>query len=200
LTKYKSYRNIYTRILRVSKKLHFESELLKHQSNSRKIWQILQRAINKNKFNNKGILSVTVNDRTITDPKTVADEFNRFFLNVAPTISGNIIPSNNLPIYEEVNDDISFTISATPVTAQEILEIIKEIKNKKSQDLYGMSNFFVKKIIYLIADPLVHIFNLSFKNGLVPNQLKVAKIVPLYKSGDSSSTDNYRPIALLPIF
>jgi hypothetical protein len=34
----------------------------------------------------------------------------------------------------------------------------------------------------------------------VPTQLKTAKIIPVFKSGDSSSMDNYRPIAMLDVF
>jgi len=200
MTNYKNFRNLYSKVLRASKKLHYEKELIKYQSDSRKTWQVLRKAINKNKFSNKGILSITVNGKSITDPKQMADEFNKFFLGVAPSISSKITPTDNHPPSEIINEDLSFNINAIPVTSNEIFEIIKSIQNKKSQDLYGLSNTFVKKIINLIADPLTYIFNLSFKNGLVPHQLKIAKIVPLYKSGDNSLTDNYRPIALLPIF
>jgi hypothetical protein len=48
--------------------------------------------------------------------------------------------------------------------------------------------------------PLTHVFNLSFRQGLVPDQLKIAKIVPIFKSGDPLLIDNYRPISLLSNF
>ena len=51
-----------------------------------------------------------------------------------------------------------------------------------------------------IATPLKHIFNLSFNTGLIPHQLKTAKVIPLFKSGDRTCMDNYRPIALLSVF
>ena len=35
--------------------------------------------------------------------------------------------------------------------------------------------------------PLKHIFDLSFENGIFPDSLKIAKVTPVYKSGDSSS-------------
>ena len=47
---------------------------------------------------------------------------------------------------------------------------------------------------------MVHIFNLSISTGLVPDQLKLAKVVPIYKSGDSDLCNNYRPISVLPVF
>ena len=48
--------------------------------------------------------------------------------------------------------------------------------------------------------PLKHIFNLSFENGIFPDSLKIAKLTSAYKSGDSSSLSNYRPISVLPCF
>jgi hypothetical protein len=48
--------------------------------------------------------------------------------------------------------------------------------------------------------PLAHICNLSLGQGIFPNQMKSAKIVPVHKSGDTQNCDNYRPIALLNSF
>jgi len=39
-----------------------------------------------------------------------------------------------------------------------------------------------------------------FETGTVPDKLKLAKVVPLFKGGDSSMPSNYRPISLLSIF
>ena len=60
--------------------------------------------------------------------------------------------------------------------------------------------YFLKNVIDSIATPLIHIFNLSFAQGVVPSQLKIAKIIPIFKSGDPLSVDNYRPISLLSSF
>jgi len=49
VSSYKNYRNLYNKIVRASKKLFFESEILKNQSDSRKTWQILRKAINTSK-------------------------------------------------------------------------------------------------------------------------------------------------------
>jgi len=46
----------------------------------------------------------------------------------------------------------------------------------------------------------VHICNLSFETGLVPDKLKVAKVIPAYKKCERNKPMNYRPISLLSIF
>ena len=53
----------------------------------------------------------------------------------------------------------------------------------------------VKHIITSIVKPLTHIVNTSFKTGVFPDILKIAKVIPVFKSGI-----NYRPISLLPQF
>ena len=46
--------------------------------------------------------------------------------------------------------------------------------------------------------PLAFIINLAIKTGIFPNDLKMARITPAYKSGAKDSFDNYRPISILP--
>ena len=42
------------------------------------------------------------------------------------------------------------------------------------------------------------IINESLVTGIVPSKLKIAKIIPLFKSGDPKAFNNYRPISILP--
>jgi hypothetical protein len=51
-----------------------------------------------------------------------------------------------------------------------------------------------------IAKPLTSIFNLSLSTGIVPEKLKTAKVIPIYKKADAAVFSNYRPVSLLPCF
>ncbi len=42
------------------------------------------------------------------------------------------------------------------------------------------------------------LINLSLQNGLVPDILKIAKILPLHKGKENNLLTNYRPVSLLP--
>ena len=55
----------------------------------------------------------------------------------------------------------------------------------------------IKEIIDLIVQPLTYITNLSLSSGTVPDQMKIARVVPLFKTGDLSVT-NYRTVSILP--
>ena len=58
---------------------------------------------------------------------------------------------------------------------------------------------FLKLCKSIILKPLVLIFNKSVLTGEYPDELKIAKVIPLFKSGDKTLVNNYRPISLLSI-
>ena len=58
----------------------------------------------------------------------------------------------------------------------------------------------VKQCLPTIVKPLCHISNCSLQSGVVPDQLKWAKFIHIFKKGDPSLFSNYRPIYLLPCF
>ena len=44
------------------------------------------------------------------------------------------------------------------------------------------------------------IFNKSLQTGCFPDNLKIAKVVPIYKGDDKTFVNNYRAIFVLPVF
>ena len=85
-----------------------------------------------------------------------------------------------------------------PVTPFDILDSVKGLAPKSSAGYDNISNKILKETILEISTPLAHIFNLSFASGKMPINMKVAKTIPIFKSGESSELNNYRPISLLP--
>ena len=58
----------------------------------------------------------------------------------------------------------------------------------------------IKESIDIIISPLTCIINLSITSGIVPKQLKIARVIPLFKSGEQDIFTNYRPVSVLPAF
>jgi hypothetical protein len=120
----------------------------------------------------------------------------------------NPVDENNLPEFASnfFQNDLSedeipiFNFSSSSISPNEIIEATKLLHPKKSQDMCGVSLFFIKKFINILANPLCHVFNRSIITGYVPLQLKIAKVIPIFKSGDPQTMDNYRPISLLSNF
>ncbi|XP_045474904.1 uncharacterized protein LOC123680830 [Harmonia axyridis] len=74
---------------------------------------------------------------------------------------------------KKINDHSMFIF---PTDVSELQSIVKGLKGKLTQDIYGMNTLLLKK------------------------NLKMARVVPLHKKGDADYADNYRPISILPVF
>ena len=82
----------------------------------------------------------------------------------------------------------------------EIIEIVKLMKNGESAGVDEISINLIKSVIECIAVPLSDIINFSFTNGTYPDQLKIAKVCPIFKDGSKNEFSNYRPISVIPSF
>ncbi len=133
----------------------------------------------------------------------MAEALNDFFTNAASLIVDQIPPTDRPPPNTLNEPEVIhplFSLTNSPVTRSEIAEIFKLLQDKKTQDYCGISINFIKNFSDQLVMPLQHIINLSFETSVVPNQMKIAKVIPLFKSGDPLSMDNYRPISLLSSF
>ena len=83
-----------------------------------------------------------------------------------------------------------------PILADEIVKIISKFNQNKSPGHDGIGNFIVKNVAHIISGPLADIFNLSLSTGNVPEQLKVAKVIPIYKKENAEIFSNYRPVSV----
>ena len=85
-------------------------------------------------------------------------------------------------------------------TQEEIVDITCKFPAGKSAGHNNIPMYIIKRSINSLSSPLTHIVNLSIVHGIVPNELKIARVVPIFKSGDKALFSNYRPISVLPCF
>lgn len=85
------------------------------------------------------------------------------------------------------------------VTFIEVRDILDNLKNKKSSDIYGLTVDMIKTIKNVIIVPLTKLINQCIKSHTFPRALKQAVVTPIFKMGDYNQVNNYRPISLLPI-
>ena len=82
----------------------------------------------------------------------------------------------------------------------EVDEIINILNHSKS---VGPNSMPIKLLIIIgssISPLLALLVNQSFQSGILPDKLKIAKVISLFKKGNPELPSNYRPISLLPIF
>ena len=58
----------------------------------------------------------------------------------------------------------------------------------------------IRKTIDSVAGPFTRVINLSISHGIVPDEVKIARVIPVFKAGDQSLCTNYRPISIFPSF
>ena len=75
--------------------------------------------------------------------------------------------------------------------------ILKTLKNKNSTGHDELSTAFMKSIGHSILYPISVIINKSIQTVIVPDSLKIAKVIPIYKAKEKDNFSNYRPISLL---
>ena len=84
------------------------------------------------------------------------------------------------------NKDTSSTFSFSEITEETVMRTINEISAKRSTGHDSISTELVKRIKAFISSPLCLIVNQSLNTGIFPGKLKIAKVIPLYKKGNSA--------------
>ena len=77
-----------------------------------------------------------------------------------------------------------------------VLKFLKELKMNKLTGPDGISAQILKETANVVAGALCNIFNQSLNFGTVPNDWRHANVTQIYKKGDRSKPENYRPINL----
>ena len=141
--------------------------------------------------------SLNVNNKINTNPVDIANCFNDYFSNIGSKLADKIFPSKYDHLnYLKCSNPVSLFIN--PTSTIEILNLISTLNNSKSSGPFSIPTDIFKMMGNIVASPLTEIINLSFSTGIYPNNLKIAKIIPVFKNkGSNLQCNNYRPISLL---
>jgi hypothetical protein len=85
-----------------------------------------------------------------------------------------------------------------PATEEEVLQISRKLKIKSSTGYDEIPNIII--ILHVAKKPLTFIINLSLSSGIFPNQMKIAKVLPIFKKGKKHNIENYRRFSILSGF
>ena len=145
----------------------------------KKTWNMINQIIGRNKKDNQQTVFKKGTD-LVTSPIEIANEFNKFFVNIGPKLAKEINNSGK-DYFEYMNNPLCENIYMKHIVETEIIKIISKFNKNKSPGHDDIGNNVLKKISKEIVIPLTRIFNLSISSGEVPDSLKIAKVVPIYK-------------------
>ena len=195
---YKDFRNIYNRTKRAMMKKYYSDKSSEYRTNTKKLWELMNSVIGKNKNKGCSISHLTVEGVKIFNNKMIVEEFAKFYSNLGESLASKITPGfkpaeHYLSLIPRIVNSLVFS----GTNATEIEKIIDRLPNKGSSGHDGVSNILLKKLGKSLSYPLGIIFNQSIATGCFPDMMKVAEIIPLYKGKEEDQVINYRPVSLL---
>ena len=138
-------------------------------------------------------------ERGITDGNEIARGFCDFYCKVGPELAAKIWLEGDQNFLSYMNDRVEENLYLCPSTPLEIEQLCLNLKPIKSAGWDGISPRVIKAVAGQLAGPLSRLINLCIREGKYPQDFKVARIVPIFKSEDPTQFSNYRPVSVLPV-
>ena len=189
-----TYNKILKNNIKLAKQSYYKTCFDKNKFNMKKTWGTIKELMTSNK-NKLKLDFLEHNGKRHYQKADIAREFNNYFINIGPKLSPNTT-SDKYKQYLKTPCNTKFKFSI--VSEDDVLKIINECLSKSSCGFDDISLKLIKDIKHEILDSLTLIINQCLSTGIIPNKLKIAKVIPLLKKGDTFKIENYRPVSLLP--
>ena len=196
---FKDQRNLVNSTRRKKMRNFYGEEFKKNASNPKATWKIINEVIRGSPAPQQ--YSLNSGGEIVRDLDKVCDLFAYHFSKIGETVQSEAAVNNELLIEESTFEDLrgqDFEMKLEPCDSVEIEKIVSSIKSN-SAGTDGLNLRTLKSVLPNILPVLVFLINLSMAEGQFPCSLKMAKVIPLPKSGTLSDLSNWRPISILPI-
>ena len=195
--KYSKMKKFTDKHIKSAKDKYHKKYFEEYRDNSRKKWSMINSLLNR-KNKKSGTIKLKDSDgKVISNRNSVAESFNEYFSNIASNLKSR---SNDAGHNQAAMPDrVPTSMYTRPVDSSEVYDIIKNLKNKATLDT-KVNPLKIANANFKFTDTLAKIITSSFQDGIFPQPLKLARVVPIFKSGSKSDVSNYRPISLLDSF
>ncbi|KAK6182000.1 hypothetical protein SNE40_009773 [Patella caerulea] len=199
-TLYKQWRNKTKKLIEQAKTDHVKDIIINKKDN-KTIWQYLNSLQGKSSLGPNYPQTIEYHDFKTSDPTQITEFMNEYFTNITDSIKPPYKPIQQPHIIQNyINNQVpqNFPYDLPPISFPEVLKYLKNLQPKKATGLDNLGPKILKMSAEVIANSLTHIINLCLTNCIFPDQMKEAKIVPIFKKGSKEIISNYRPISILP--
>ena len=202
---YRRLRNCITNRINQAKSEFIQTQINNNSGKSGAMWSVLK-SICKNNKSNK--ICLEVNQNIVSDADEVAECLNNYFVESVEKLAkesdsdyDQIVNGTDNPEFsnETIYENNIFEMPV--ITTEFVKSEIDKLGVKKGTGYDHLSARLLKYVckIPLLIQTLVYILNLSLETCIFPDAWKIGRVQPIYKSGDKSSPNNYRPITILPV-
>ena len=194
-TDYKSYRSKLKKLIQQAELDYLRNKFNNSSGNIRKTWSVIISIRCKSK-NNKLPNFIDTNGVIITNRREICTKFNEYFVNVAKNLNADKYSNLDAPDFKQyLRNSITNSLFLSAITDNEIYDIINSLDTNKSNDI---SPKLLKALCDSFCHILTYLFNSCMLSGTFPDELKIARVIPFFKSGNGNLMSNYRPISILP--
>ena len=191
-SQYKKVRNETNNLIKQSKRSYFISNIDTVGNDPKKTWKLINELTSRKHKRLGNISKINLdNKKVVTEATEISDTFNHHFANIGENLANNIGKSSVNPTQYLKSPNCVFSFSEIDIG--KVRRLLNQINTKKSP---GPGNL-LKIAADILAPSLTKIFNKSLSTGIYPNDWKLARVVPVFKSGDRSDMNNYRPISII---
>ena len=156
----------------------------------------MKEVIGKKKCNNETLPKHLIVDKIeINDVKSIAEKFNEFFVNIGSNLANKI--SQCELTFKSYLPTVNRTLNEAVLSEDEFEEAFKSLKRNKAPGHDGLDVNIITSVYELIKKPLLKIFNESTNLDIFSENMKIAKVTPISKSGKKELLKNYRLIFVL---
>ena len=196
---YRNCRNRLNNLIKHSKKHYYATLLNSLKSNTKKTWDTINTLLNRNSKSRLTRMKTRENLFT-SSPVEIANIMNDHFTNAPQNIADSLAPTPDLNYRDYLTGNYSSSLFIHRLTPDKVYKIILGLKNSSSGGYLDVPTRVIKSIASIISESLSIILNECICNGIFPDKLKIAQVTPVFKSGDTTDPNNYRPISVLTVF
>ena len=202
---HKNYKNWLKNIIRNSKNNYLRNFFKENIKNSKQTWNKINQILGKSKKAKAECSELIKEQGGITNDKLeIASQFNSFFTQVGSKLSDKlkIDKDSQNTYFTNLKNKYSNTptFKFKPLTLNDIADLTKSLKSKKSAGPDNIPGTISKICISIIPEVFQNLLNSSLETGQIHPRLKCADVITLHKKGAKNDTNNYRPISLLNSF
>ena len=161
-----------------------------------KLWSTLGSIINPSKNKKpKTINKLLINDKYVVNDQEISNHMNHYFCEIGKNLAADIPQGRSYTTY--LKDKVQETMFLEAIHENEVTNEINQLNDRKSPGPDNISPRILKACEPYIKNTLTNLYNYSIMTATYPSNLKLAKVIALYKKKSIFLPENYRPISLL---
>ena len=159
-------------------------------------WAVLNSLLRDSTSNASHVDALCVSGVVVDTPEQIADEFNSYFTEIVSDIHASKFPgSHSLTTVQLTHDFESFSFVRPSLS--DIISAIKRAR-KNNTSFCSIPIPILRRSVVVIAGHFADLFAYFLEHLNFPSLFKIARVTPVFKSGDKTMCVNYRPISNLP--